>query len=120
MILAAFTQLVLKGAVSSLPSLSFEAIPQILNPQHFFALTLLFCGLFAYAISMLCWFFALQSLPLNHAYPMLGLSYVLVYLSASALPYFADRITLPKTAGVGLILLGVWFIGAAVAKKDNP
>jgi len=106
----------MKWAVSDLPSLSFGAIPQILNPQHFLALALLFCGLFAYAVSMLCWFFALQSLPLNFAYPMLGLSYALVYLLASALPYFSEQITLLKTTGVGLILLGVWFIGGASQK----
>ena len=36
----------------------------------------------AYALSMGCWMGALGHLPLNRAYPLLGLSYALVYLGA--------------------------------------
>jgi undecaprenyl phosphate-alpha-L-ara4N flippase subunit ArnF len=113
-LLVTFAQLTLKMAVSSLPSLSFGAIPQIFNPHHFNALALLFCGLLAYAISMLCWFFALQSLPLSHAYPLLSISYVLVYLLAAVMLWPKEQITAQKTAGVALVFLGVWLAGSSV------
>ena len=67
----------------------------------------------AYALSMACWFFALRRLPLSYAYPLLSLSYVLVYLLAAVLPWFGETATLLKTAGVALIVFGVRLIHTA-------
>ena len=115
-LLVTFAQLAMKWGVSSLPSLSLGAIPQLFIPQHFYALGFLFNGLLAYALSMICWFFALQSLPLSHAYPMLSISYVLVYMLGASMSWPDEQITVLKTIGVAFILLGVWFVGSAGKK----
>jgi undecaprenyl phosphate-alpha-L-ara4N flippase subunit ArnF len=67
-------------------------------------------AIFAYGLSMLCWLAALRHLPLSRAYSLLSLSYVLVYLLAAVLPFFNEALTLPRTVGVTLIVLGVMTI----------
>jgi undecaprenyl phosphate-alpha-L-ara4N flippase subunit ArnF len=61
----------------------------------------------AYGLSMLCWLGALRDLPLSRAYSLLSISYVLVYLLAAMLPFFHETLTVPRTVGVTLIVLGV-------------
>lgn len=112
-LLVTLAQLALKWAVQHLPPFSLEAFPQALVQAAPLPLILLSSGLFGYALSMLCWFFALRRLPLSQAYPMLSISYALVCLLAAALPWFAEPFTLLKTAGVLLIMLGVRLIHTA-------
>jgi len=109
-LLGTLAQLALKWAVRHLPPLSLAGVQSILAQPDALALSLLFFGLFSYALSMLCWFFVLRRLPLSYAYPMLSLSYALVYLLAAVLPWFAEPVTTLKTAGVILILLGIRLI----------
>jgi undecaprenyl phosphate-alpha-L-ara4N flippase subunit ArnF len=109
-VLASSAQLALKWAVQQLPPLSLEFVLLIPALRPGLALALLFLGLCCYAVSMLCWFQALRWLPLSYAYSMLSLSYVLVYLLAAVLPWFAESVTILKTAGVALIMFGVRLI----------
>ncbi len=74
-------------------------------------------GLACYGISMFCWFFALRDLPLNRAYPLLSLSYVLVYLVAVLLPCFHEPASTVKTLGNTLILVGIWLIYSETKPK---
>lgn len=53
----------------------------------------------------LCWMLALNRLPLSHAYPFMGLSFVLVLFLSALL--FGESLTWPKIAGALLICLGV-------------
>lgn len=71
------------------------------------ALLLVLIGLLAYACSMVCWIVVLNYLPLNRAYPLLSLSYGLVYLGAASLPWFHEQITLTRSIGVVLIIAGI-------------
>ncbi|WP_397449454.1 4-amino-4-deoxy-L-arabinose-phosphoundecaprenol flippase subunit ArnF [Pseudomonas sp. NA-150] len=64
-------------------------------------------AILAYALSMLCWLFALRDLPLGRAYSLLSISYALVYLLAASLPFFNESFSLSKTLGVALVILGV-------------
>lgn len=61
----------------------------------------------AYGLSMGCWLLALRDLPLSRAYSLLSISYALVYLLAAVLPFFNESLTVAKTVGVTLIVLGV-------------
>jgi len=56
---------------------------------------------------MLCWMLALRHLPLNRLYPLLSLSYVLVWLAAVSLPVFNEPFRWSSLAGVILIMLGL-------------
>ena len=67
----------------------------------------LFAGLSCYALSMLCWIFALIKYELSFAYPFLGITYVLVYLGAVYWQQIGEQLTLMRTVGIVLILIGV-------------
>lgn len=71
------------------------------------ALGVVVAAIAAYALSMLCWLGALRDLPLSRAYSLLSISYVLVYLLAALLPFFNETLTVSRTVGVTLIVLGV-------------
>jgi undecaprenyl phosphate-alpha-L-ara4N flippase subunit ArnF len=64
-------------------------------------------AILAYALSMLCWLFALRDLPLGRAYSLLSISYALVYLLAASLPVFNEQFSVSKSLGVTLVILGV-------------
>jgi undecaprenyl phosphate-alpha-L-ara4N flippase subunit ArnF len=66
----------------------------------------------AYGASLLCWLAALRHLPLNRAYPILALSYALVYLASALLPGLDGSLSVRKSLGVALVLLGVTLINA--------
>ncbi|MBY6197891.1 4-amino-4-deoxy-L-arabinose-phosphoundecaprenol flippase subunit ArnF [Vibrio hangzhouensis] len=74
-------------------------------------------GLGCYALSMACWVMALKHLPLGVAYPLLSLSYVLVYVLAVTLPWLDETFSWAKFSGIGFILLGLTLI--FTAKKSS-
>lgn len=106
-LLVTFAQLAMKWGMTQLPGFGVEwlAFATYWQPQ-----LLVLAGIAAYATSMGCWMMALHSLPLNRAYPLLSISYGLVYLLAGALPFFAEHYSLVKSAGVVLIVAGVVLI----------
>jgi drug/metabolite transporter (DMT)-like permease len=64
-------------------------------------------GLVAYALSLLAWLAVLVRYRLSYAYPLLALSYVLVYAGATQWPELAEAATPQRTVGTLLILAGV-------------
>ena len=112
-LLVSAAQLALKWAMLRLPPFSLEIPLEIFKAAATPALTALTAGIIGYAVSMLCWFLALRSLPLNYAYPMLSLSYVLVCLAAAALPDLNEALGVFKVTGILCILLGVWLINTS-------
>lgn len=105
--LTTIAQLSMKFGMVSLPDLQqiWETPSLLLN--HINALVFVGIGILAYGFSMIAWLFALQNLPLSQAYPMLSISYVLVFLSTVSLPWFHESITTLKILGVLLICTGV-------------
>ena len=104
-LLVSLAQLVLRAAMLDFPPLAALLSPQFW--QHLQPLLLLCLGLGAYALSMLCWMLALRHLPLNRLYPLLSLSYVLVWLAAISLPMFGEAFRWSSFAGVLLIVFGL-------------
>ncbi|MFE8070253.1 4-amino-4-deoxy-L-arabinose-phosphoundecaprenol flippase subunit ArnF [Marinobacteraceae bacterium S3BR75-40.1] len=109
-LLVTFAQLAMKWGMMQLP-----------GPAHWLALLwhpgaellplgLVAAGIAAYATSLGCWMAALHSLPLSRAYPLLSLSYGLVYLLAGLLPWLDEDYSVTKTLGVLLIVGGVILI----------
>lgn len=76
-------------------------------------------GIFAYALSMLCWLLALGQLPLNKAYPLLSISYVLVFVATVSLPWFNQSFSWMQCGGVILIAFGVILTVSAPLKVKN-
>jgi undecaprenyl phosphate-alpha-L-ara4N flippase subunit ArnF len=74
-------------------------------------------GLASYAISLLAWLQVLARLPLSAAYPLLGISYVLVYGAAAALPVLAEELTPMRTVGVLLVACGAGMVSATARPR---
>jgi len=67
----------------------------------------LLAGLICYGLSMIAWLFALTKYDLSFAYPLLGITYILVYIGAVYSPLLNEPISWQRTLGIGLILIGV-------------
>jgi undecaprenyl phosphate-alpha-L-ara4N flippase subunit ArnF len=118
-LLVTLAQLLMKWGMAQIPLMSFADVTLNLFIQYWLPLVAVSCGIFGYALSMLCWFFALHHLPLNRAYPLLSVSYALVYLAAVILPWFNESATLLKTLGTLFILFGVWLINSQTKVKTT-
>ena len=76
-------------------------------------------GLVAYGCSLLVWLAVLVRYPLSVAYPVLSLSYILVYLGATNWPLLAETATPMRTAGTLLILAGVALVSVDVQTEGD-
>ncbi|CCG86550.1 4-amino-4-deoxy-L-arabinose-phosphoundecaprenol flippase subunit ArnF [Erwinia piriflorinigrans] len=116
-VLVSAAQLLLKWAMMQLPNIS--RLPQFLSSLSHLPLptAALLLGLLAYALSMLCWLLALKRLPLSRAYPLLSLSYLLVWLAALWLPGLNEAFHWGKLAGASLIVGGLLLICWPAAKR---
>lgn len=82
-----------------------------------------FGGLASYGASMLCWLVVLSRFPLSFAYPMLGLSYVLVYFGATAWPRLAEPASPARSLGTLLIVIGVALVSLSrerTGRRSEP
>ncbi|WP_049209406.1 4-amino-4-deoxy-L-arabinose-phosphoundecaprenol flippase subunit ArnF [Serratia marcescens] len=117
-LLVTLAQLLMKWGMVQIPLMSFADVSLALIGNYWLPLLAVGGGIFGYALSMLCWFFALRYLPLNRAYPLLSVSYALVYLAAVILPWFNESATLLKTLGTLFILFGVGLINSKSETKS--
>ena len=76
-------------------------------------------GLVCYASSLLAWLLVLARYPLSYAYPLLGLSYVLVYLCATRWPVFDEAATPLRTFGTLLVVAGVVLVSTTRAERPG-
>lgn len=109
-LLVSAAQLTMKWAMVELPPFNqINAMLTALISLTPGALALL-AGLLAYALSMVCWFLALQRIALSKAYPLLSLSYVLVWAAAIWLPWLHESFSPGKLLGVSVIFIGLLLI----------
>ncbi|MGL5585982.1 MAG: 4-amino-4-deoxy-L-arabinose-phosphoundecaprenol flippase subunit ArnF [Plesiomonas sp.] len=109
-LLVTCAQLMMKWAMMSLPPID--------RPRELFSAfwgispgaEILVIGLLAYVCSMACWFMALRRVALSKAYPLLSLSYVLVWAAAIWLPWLHERFSAGKLVGVGVIFIGLLLV----------
>lgn len=117
-VLVSVAQVLMKSGMADIPiisSLKMEPLTQLI--AYATPLLVVSLGILGYVMSMVCWFCALRYLPLSRAYPLLSLSYALVYLAAVCLPWLNESVSWTKNAGVLAILLGVWLINSG--KKES-
>jgi undecaprenyl phosphate-alpha-L-ara4N flippase subunit ArnF len=84
-----------------------SAVALLGAPERRAALGWAVAGLAAYGVSLLCWLVVLRRYRLSHAYPLLALSYVLVYLGATQWGRLHEAPSAARTAGTLLIVCGV-------------
>ena len=105
-LLNAVAQLSLKSGANSFAALNSETFAQKLIGLS--TLWQVYLGLSLYAFSVAIWFVALMRAPVSVAYPMLSIGYVVNLVLAYYL--FNEPITYMKTAGIFLILVGVYIL----------
>lgn len=110
-LLVSGAQLALKWAVMQFPqaALNLEFLSAVLF-DSLPGLCALLAGLTAYALSMVCWYLALRRIPLSKAYPLLSLSYVLVWAAAIVLPWLNEPFSALKLLGVAAVFIGLILI----------
>ncbi|HEX5421354.1 MAG TPA: 4-amino-4-deoxy-L-arabinose-phospho-UDP flippase [Gammaproteobacteria bacterium] len=74
-------------------------------------------GLAAYGLSLLAWLAVLVRFPLSYAYPLLGISYVLVYAGATHWSRLMEPLTPLRTLGTLLILGGVALVSLGESRE---
>jgi len=103
--------------------LLFRRFGQDQNPQSLIGLisleippgvAYLVVGVVCYFIAVPLWVRVLRDLPLSRAYPLLSLSYPLVYLGA--IWWLGESVTLSRTAGTVLVTMGALL---AVAPNED-
>ena len=108
-VLSACAQLLMKAGMIALAGVSNDAgtaiVDTVLNNSQIPGFVL--SGLICYAVSMLAWLLALTRYQLSFAYPLLGMSYVLVYLGAVLWPRVGEEFSLQRSAGILLVFVGV-------------
>lgn len=75
-------------------------------------------GLASYGLSLLFWMSAIARLELSLAYPMLSLSYVLVYVVAVNWPLLHESASWIRTSGILVVIAGIILI--AQSDKQAP
>ena len=113
-VLSAVGQLFMKLGMQELrASLAAAAAAQSLAPP----MAWVACGLTAYGLSMLAWLLALLRYPLSFAYPLLSLSYLLVYVGATQWDRLHETASPARTLGTLLILIGVVFVYGSAGRR---
>ncbi|RJL19012.1 4-amino-4-deoxy-L-arabinose-phosphoundecaprenol flippase subunit ArnF [Pectobacterium polaris] len=110
-VLASTAQVLMKSGMLALPSISIAHWPSLSSLLSGWPAVAVLFGMLCYGLSMVCWFMVLRYLPLSRAYPLISLSYAVVYLAAVFLPWLNEPMSLRKNLGVLIILLGVWLVG---------
>lgn len=114
-LLVSAAQLCLKVGLVKLPLSAMGDLQSlVIQANEYLGLGLIVTGLACYFLSFVTWLQALAKIPLSKAYPLLSLSYILVYCVAVSYPSLGETFS-------GQGVLGVLFIagGAALVARSN-
>jgi len=104
-LLNAFAQLALKGAVRHLGPIPLSRSAVVPVTLQLMAEPALWAGLGAYVVSVVVWILALSRVDVSIAYPMLSIGYIINAIAAWWL--FGEALGPARFLGIGLIVLGV-------------
>ena len=119
-VLSACAQLSMKAGMLRVSRL--ESAANLVDGTEFLPVViLLVAGFGCYGASLVSWLIALSRYPLSLAYPLLSLSYVVVYLAAAASPLLAEPLSESRTVGIALIVVGVVLVARSppVTAEDS-
>ncbi|MCH7472333.1 EamA family transporter [bacterium] len=104
--LGAGGQLMFKGAASAMPPFAELGLWRLLAAM--FTTPLILSGFTCFFISAVLWIIALRSVPLSIAYPMVAMSYIIIFTGSYF--FFSEPITWKHLLGALLIVSGVALI----------
>jgi undecaprenyl phosphate-alpha-L-ara4N flippase subunit ArnF len=105
-VLSALGQLGMKAGMQALAGTGISPGSDVVMP----AMLWTGIGLAAYGASMVVWLGVLTRLALSYAYPLLSVSYILVYFGATHWARIGESATPARTIGTVLIALGVGLV----------
>jgi drug/metabolite transporter (DMT)-like permease len=105
-VLGAGGQLLFKAAARSLPSVSDAGVLRLVTAM--FTTPLVLTGFAAFFISSVLWIAALRSVPLSVAYPMVALSYIIIFSGSYFL--FGEALSWRHWLGALLIVMGILLV----------
>ena len=108
-VLGAAGQLMFKGAARHLPPFSELGLAKLLLTM--FTTPLILAGFACFFTSAVLWIIAIRGVALSVAYPMVALSYIIIF-TGSALLYH-EPITWRHAGGAALIVGGILLIATA-------
>ena len=109
-VIASVGQIILKfGIDKSLNSHNLKSINNFLDFYLIFSAPLVLLGLIFYGLSAFLWIVVLSELDLSIAYPILGLTYILVLLLSFF--FLGESLSILKFTGTLFVLFGVALIG---------
>lgn len=106
--LNAAAQLLLKAGARTLPGMPLQISNAGLVLERALMSGPILAGLACYVVSVAFWILALTRVDVSVAYPMLSIGYVINAVGAAVL--FAEQLTAPRLAGIGIIVLGCWLV----------
>jgi multidrug transporter EmrE-like cation transporter len=80
-----------------------QLLPVVLTPP-------IFLGFICFGVSSVLWLAVISRWPLSYAYPLVAAGYVIAMIYGTV--FLHEIITLPKLMGCGLILAGIFVLGA--------
>jgi len=107
-LLGAFGQVAMKNGMNKTGNITFSSLFTTDGFLKVFTNPFVFLGVFFYLISLFAWLTALSFLDVSFMYPLLGLGYIITAIIAFL--FLKENITLFRWVGMGLILLGSYFI----------
>lgn len=99
--------------------LSYREWGELIETLSTMDLGMLTLGIVLYASSMLFWIFALSRLDVSLAYPLLSVSYVIVYFGAVYLPALEESASLIKLLGTVVMVIGIVILSLGNANDDG-
>ena len=104
--LGAGGQLLFKGAARTLPAFSELGLVRLITTM--FTTPLILGGFACFFVSSVLWIVALRSVALNVAYPLVALSYIIIFVGSYYL--FSEPLGWRHWAGALLIVAGIVLI----------
>jgi multidrug transporter EmrE-like cation transporter len=109
--LNALAQLLLKAGTNAVGRFDFVADNLVPVATRIAFEPHILTGLLCYGVSLVVWIMGLSRVPVSVAYPLLSLGYVIN--AAAAWYLFGEALTAGRLAGIGLIVIGVYFVARA-------
>jgi len=108
--LGACGQVSLKMGVNRLGQIDL-AWPQLINTMlEIFTNSWIIFGIICFVSSMVLWIKVISGMELSRAYPIVSVSYILVF--AMSVYLFNETVTTPKVMGLILVSVGVYFLNS--------
>ncbi len=112
-----YGQLIIKWRINKQTELPSGLMNRIYSlTKYIFTDFFILSGFIAAYLASLCWMMALKKLQLNVAYPLMSLSFVLVFIMSSLI--FNEKATPMQITGLIVIIMGVMLV--SISMRTSP